>query len=577
MIRPATLQRSVIAFLAAALALGLGCGKKEPSAGAQTAAAGGTDDSQIVYDKLGRAPDTYVRYFPANPDNLNPIIQRDVYSDYLLSYIFDPLYDYDTQNNYVLKPLLASALPTISEDKKTFTIPIRKDAKWHDGHPVTAHDMVFGYQMVVNPEVDSAQKKSYYADVEYFKAIDDYTLEIRMKKAYAFYANLLNMKSIVPKHLFEGVTPAQFNNFKYPAGHKLAGTAYSINPLGYGAYSVERFEPQKEIILVRNDDYWGPKPEVKRIHVLILTDTLASRQFLKRGDLDAFNYNVTRQWKMEDQNDAYIKRNFNLTLYYRAVYYYIGWNLQKEMFKDKRVRVALAKLCDIDAFINQVELGYATRCIGPYSKEFAQADPAIKPIAFDPKGAASLLDEAGWKDTDGDGIRDKGGQKFEFQFLMPSKNPRGESLSTLLQEELKKAGIRMTIRALEWNAFSEEIHNQKFDALFSGWASSDPEDDSFQIFHSSQSKERGSNYVTYANPKVDELIEKARVEFDQAKRNELCHEINRLIYDDQPYCFLFHPQLISVIHKRFKTGKPSPLMGYDPRAGYDFKIVGRER
>jgi len=540
-------------------------------------AAWGAQDGGVVYDKLGRDRETYVRYFPANPDNLNPIIRRDVYSNYITEYVFDPLYHYDVENDFVLKPLLAEALPEISEDRKTFTIRLRKDAKWEDGVPVTADDVVFGWQMTVHPEVDSAQKKSYYADIEKFEKVDAHTLKIIWKKPYAFYANVLTADGIVPKHIFEGVTPKDFNQFKYPQGHKWAGTAYSLKPLGNGPYRVESFEPQKEVILVRNEEYWGKKPEIKKVHILIITDTLASRQYLKRGDLDAFNYNVARQWDKEDKDNEFIKNNYNLTYYFRAVYYYIGWNNQREFFKDKRVRQAMARLCNADGFIKQVELGYATRCIGPYSAEFSQADKSIQPIKFDPKAARALLEEAGWKDTDGDGIRDKNGVKFEFQFLMPAKNPRGEALSTLLQEELKKAGIRMTIRSLEWNAFSEEVHNQKFDALFSGWASSDPEDDSYQIFHSSQSKERGSNYVSYANPKVDELIEKARIEFDREKRNEICKEINRIIYDDQPYCFVMHPQLISVIHKRFKTGKPSPIWGYDPRAGFDFKIVGREK
>jgi peptide/nickel transport system substrate-binding protein len=573
----AMLRRSGALLLVLGLAVGAGCGKKEPSAGSQTASSGGTDDSQITYDKLGRDRDTYVRFFPANPDNLNPIIQRDVYSQYIINYLFDPLYDYDPKDNFLLKPMFASAMPSITEDHKTFTIPLRKDAKWQDGKPVTAHDVVYGYQMIVHPQVDSGQKKSYYADVEYFKAIDDHTLEIRMKKAYSFYANVLNMPCIIPKHVFGDVSPADFNSFKYPKGHMWEGVSYSMKPLGFGAYLLENFVPQKEIILVRNEAYHGPKPEIKKIHCLILTDILASRQFLKRGDLDSFAYNVTRQWDTEDKNDTYITRNFNVTLYYRAVYYYIGWNMQREMFKDKRVRLALAKVCDVDSFIAKVERGYATRCIGPYSKEFSQADLSIKPVAYDPKGANALLDEAGWKDTDGDGIRDRNGQKFEFQFMTSAQNPRGEQMATLLQESLKNAGIRMTIRQLEWNAFSEEVHNQKFDALMSGWASSDPDDDAYQIFHSSQSKDRGSNYVSYVNPKVDELIEAARLEFDGEKRNAICKEINRLIYDDQPYCFLFHPQIIGVIHKRFKAGKPSPLQGWDPRAGYDFKIVGRER
>lgn len=573
----ATLRRFFTLVIVLALTIGAGCGRKEPTAGGQTASAGATDDTQVTYDKLGRDRDTFVRYFPANPDNLNPIIRRDVYSHYTIEYVFDNLYTYDNENNFVLKPLLAVALPEISEDHKTFTIRLRKTAKWHDGVPVTADDVVYGWEMVTHPQIDSAQKKSYYADVEKFEKVDDHTLRIIWKKPYAFYANVLTGDSIVPKHVFKGVSPTDFNNFKYPEGHKWAGIAYSMKPLGNGPYMIEHFEPQKEIILVRNENYDGKKPEVRKVHVLIITDTLASRQFLKRGDLDAFNYNVPRQWDKEDKDNPFINRNYNLTYYYRAVYYYIGWNLQREVFKDKKVRQALAKLCDADGVIKQVELGYATRCIGPYSAEFSQADKNIKPFAFDPKGAYALLDEAGWKDTDGDGIRDRNGQKFEFQFMMPAKNPRFEAISTVLQEELKKAGIRMTIRSLEWNAFSEEVHNQKFDAMASGWASSDPEDDAYQIFHSSQSKERGSNYVSYANPKVDELIEAARVEFDRSKRDAICQEINRLIYDDQPYCFVMHPQLISVVHKRFKTGKPSPLMGYDPRAGYEFKIVGRER
>ena len=576
MIRTATARWLLVLALAAGSLLAA-CDKKESAGGGSTAKKGADDKSEVVYDKLGRDRDTYTRFFPANPDNLNPIIQRDNYSTLVLNYLFDPLYDYDPKDNFALKPMLASEMPKLSDDHLTFTIPLRKGVKWEDGEPVTAHDVVYGYQMVVHPQVDSGQKKSYYADVDYFKALDDYTIEIKMKKAYSFYANVLNMNAIIPKHVFGNVSAAEFNSFKYPAGHKWEGTAYSMKPLGFGAYTLESFTPQKEVLLVRNENYYGTKPEVRKIHILIITDIVASRQFLKRGDLDNFTYNVTRQWDTEDKDDKYINANFNVTMYYRAVYYYIGWNMQREMFKDKKVRLALAKLCDVDGFIQQVERGYATRCIGPYSKDFSQADLSIKPIAYDPKGATALLDEAGWKDTDGDGIRDRNGQKFEFQFMTSSQNPRGENMATLLQESLKKAGIRMTIRQLEWNAFSEEVHNQKFDCLMSGWASTDPDDDAYQIFHSSQAKDRGSNYVSYANPKVDELIEKARLEFDNAKRNEICKEINRIIYDDQPYLFLFHPQIIGVVHKRFQTGKPSALLGWDPRAGVDWKIVGREK
>ncbi|MBI4565030.1 MAG: hypothetical protein HY716_10100 [Planctomycetes bacterium] len=560
----------LLGFLTVALPSAAGC-DREPI----RAASGNAD---LAYDKLNRPHDVLVRYFGANPDNLNPILGRDAYSYYVSHYLFDPLYRHDPNPPFALRPALAESLPKISDDRKTFTIRLRTNASWHDGTPVTAHDVVFGYSMAIHPDVDSAQKKAYTADVETFEAVEDHTLRIRMRRPYAFFGNLLTQICIVPKHVFESMREAkEFNTFKYPAGHPWAGVPYSLKPLGNGAYRIERFEPHREIRLVRYDGYWGGRPNIREIHGLILTDTVASRQHVKRGDLDQYTYNVVRQWVKEDRDNEYLRRNFNAARHYRALYYYLGWNLRRPLFRDRRVRHALARLMNVDAVISHVELGHAKRCRGPYLPESSQADPGLAPLPFDPLKARALLDEAGWKDTDGDGIRDRAAERFEFELLIPANVPRAETVATVLQEEAKKAGLRVTIRALEWNAFSEAMRGQTFDALFSGWASPDPEIDAYQIFHSSQAADRGSNYVSYHNERVDALIEKARQEFDPEKRGALCREINRLIYDDQPYCFLYHPEIITVVHKRFRTGSPSPLMGFDPRMGFDWKIVGPER
>ena len=160
-----------------------------------TASGGGQD---VTYDKLNRPMDTFVRYLPANPDNLNPVIMRDVYSHYTIEYLIDKLYIYDTNNNFVLKPLLAAELPQVSEDKKTFTIKIRPGCKWEDGVPVTAHDVAFTWKMVKSLEVDSGQTKSYFEDVDKYEAVDDLTFRFTMKKVYAFYANTLTMPVMVP-------------------------------------------------------------------------------------------------------------------------------------------------------------------------------------------------------------------------------------------------------------------------------------------------------------------------------------------------------------------------------------------
>jgi peptide/nickel transport system substrate-binding protein len=173
-----------------------------------------------------------------------------------------------------------------------------------------------------------------------------------------------------------------------------------------------------------------------------------------------------------------------------------------------------------------------------------------------------LLDQAGWVDHDGDGIRDKDGVKFEFEFLIPNGSETGDKISTILKEELDKVGIRMNIRNTEWAVFTTRLNERKFDAVTLGW-SMGVETDPYQIWHSSQ-LEQGSNFVGFSNREADRLIDEARTEFNRDKRIELYRKFSKIVHEEQPYTFLFCRKSTVALNKRFKGVVVYPL-GLEPR------------
>jgi len=187
----------------------------------------------------------------------------------------------------------------------------------------------------------------------------------------------------------------------------------------------------------------------------------------------------------------------------------------------------------------------------------------IQPWPFDPEGAKRLLDEAGWIDSDGDGVRDKDGRPFQFELLFTVNWPPHERVATLFQEELARAGIQMAIRTLDWASLLPNVHEQKFDAVMMGWGQV-PYPDPYQVWHSSQHVEHGSNHVGFKNEEADRIMEQARLEFDRQKRAQLYHRLHEIIHEEQPYTFLFCRKALLAVDKRFHNIRMYPY-GPDPR------------
>jgi peptide/nickel transport system substrate-binding protein len=343
-----------------------------------------------------------------------------------------------------------------------------------------------------------------------------------------------------------------------------------LKPIGTGPYAFESLKKDFEVVLKRFDGYWdaAKTPQYPdRIHFRIIKDITAQLQALRNNEID-YIYSIPPENYDSFFADAENVRRFAKVDSIYPTFGYIGWNHRREIWKDKRVRWAMSYgAVDIDKFIREVLKGRAERVTGDFYLYSPSYNPALKPIPYKPDKAAELLAEAGWWDSDNDGLLDKEGKPFRFEMLIRDMPPTMPAIQMLLQmqQNLKKLGIQMEIKKLEWSAFLEKIEKGDFDACRLGWALSNPpsHQDLYQIWHSSQTGDKGSNHLSYANPELDRLLEACRKELDETKRRDLEFKMQKLLYDEQPEIYLYMPLDHRAYNKKWRNVK-----FYVPRPGH---------
>lgn len=489
--------------------------------------------------------DWLIVHLSAEPATLNPITATDAYASRINDYIYESLLRRDPET-LELVPVLAESWE-ISDDHLTYTFHLKKNIRWQDGTPFTARDVLFSFQRINDPAVDAAHLRNYYRDIEKLEVLDDYTLRYHYRIPYFRALEFCGGIPIVPAHLFQD--GRDFN--QHPIGR---------SPVGTGPYRFVRWETGKEIVLERNESYWGERPHLDRIVFKIITDNTVALQVLKKGGLDLMGLRPI-QWVKQTQSKRFQER-FRKLKYYLPSYSYIGWNLRKPLFSDRRVRRAMTMLLDRQTILERLLFGLGTVVTGNFYVNSPDYNKAVRPYPYDPARAVALLKEAGWEDHDGDGVLDKDGTPFSFEFLISAGSMFAEQLATILQQNLKEVGIRMSIRKLEWAVFIQKIQSHDFDACTLGWSLS-WESDPYQIWHSSQA-DKGSNFVGFRNEEADRIIEEARREFDPEKRRALYHRFHEIIHEEQPYTFLFTTEALVAVDRRFENVKVYP-MGLEPR------------
>ncbi|MCZ7646363.1 MAG: ABC transporter substrate-binding protein [Planctomycetota bacterium] len=429
----------------------------------------------------------------------------------------------------------------LAQEKPIFTFYLRKDARWQDGQPVTGKDIVFTFQTMMDPQIECGPQRNYYRDCESIALVggDPYVVRFTwMKPYFDAWSTSANFEPMA-EHYYRYNDPKEFNTGKQ-----------NQNLMGNGMYRLERWDRGQQFVFTRNEDYYGRKPHLLKIVYKVVKDPTVELQLFESGQTDV-NGLTPPQMKAKE-NDPEFRKKFDVNISVANSYRYVGWNARKPMFADKRVRQALTMLVDRQRICDTIYRGYAIPIHGPVHPEnpayWKETPNHVWP--FDPERARKQLDEAGWMDSDGDGIRDKDGVPFKFTLLFPANSNEFDAMGNQIKSEFGKAGIEVTLSNLEWAAFLQKIERLQFDACILGWRLGAGEEDPYQLWHSSQTDEKESNFCNFVNTEADRIIEECRRELDSRKRYERLHRFQQLIMEEQPYTFLFVSKRLVAFDKR---------------------------
>lgn len=462
---------------------------------------------------------TLVRRLSQDIHTLNPLLRSIESEEWVLSLIYDPILEIDGQMNLV--PGLAESWE-VSPDGKIYTFKLNKAATWSDGKPVRAADVVFTLKKIVDPATQSAELAGFFEglDLAQTRPLDEHTVQVVFNQARASQSVAFNI-AVLPEHIYGKGSMSRDLNWK---------------AVGSGPYLLSKRQAGQEIQLIRRPDYWRRAPYIDRVIFKVLPDDSVSWTALKRGDLDESQI-TSDFWKLE-RNDPRVRDTMEIHRFYSLGYNFIAWNNRDPILSDRAVRRAMTMALDRRKIINNLYHGTARLITGPFTPDQWAYNPEVKPIEYDLPGARKLLESAGWRDSNRDGVLDRDGKPLELEVLFQAGNAPSLQQGQILQSDLRSIGVRMNLTPLDSASLIPRVLGGKFQGVFLAWAL-DLDSDLFSLFHSSQFSPNGQNFVFYSNPEVDGLIEQGRVELDQQKRTEIFHRLHAILAEDQPYTWTF--------------------------------------
>ncbi|MDD2272598.1 MAG: peptide-binding protein [Desulfuromonadaceae bacterium] len=474
---------------------------------------------------------------------LIPLLATDASSHAVAAQIYNGLVKYD--KNLTIVGDLAESFE-VSKGGLIITFHLHRGVKWHDGTPLTSRDVLYTYQVTVDPKTPTA----YAEDFKQVKSIttpDPYTIRVSYKSPFAPALASWGM-NILPAHLLEG--------------RDITKSPLSRNPVGTGPYRFKEWVPGQKIVLEANNDYFEGRPYIDRFIYRIIPDTSTMYMELKAGAIDLMNLTPV-QFVRQTATQSFTNR-FNKYRYPSSSYLYMGYNLRHPLFGDKRIRQAITAAINKDELVQGVLFGMGQKAHGPIVPGRWAYNPGVKDIAYDPVHAATLLAEAGWKEKNSDGILVKDGKPLKFTILTNQGNQQRLMTAQIIQQRLLQVGIDVKIRIVEWAAFLKEFVNKgNFEVVLLAWSiSQDP--DMYDVWHSSKNKPGELNFIGFNNPEVDQLLIEGRSTFDIEKRKRAYFRIQEILAEEQPYTFLYIPDSLPVVSARIRGVEPAPAgIGYN--------------
>jgi peptide/nickel transport system substrate-binding protein len=512
------------------------------------------------------------------PDRLNPMLSQSSVATQIENYIFLPLMEFDPlELDFV--PVLATGAPSISDfrDGKRFDFEIREDAQWHDGQPVTAEDYLFTIKAAVNPHSGANAWRGFLSEIDSVEVSPDDPKKFSVFVDNAFHLALETVAnfSIYPKHHYD--PSGDLDDYTLPQlrADSLGGKAedfgqafqdikYSRDSiLGCGPYTLTQWVPNLKIELEKVEGYTldHPKANPDKLTYLIVPDEATSITMLQGGKLDVMSGVSPTIFKdlKEGQND--------LAFHTPSImqYYYLALNNTDAALKDIKVRQAIAHSLDLPKLSDVLMAGLAQPIAGPVHPSKPHYNKDLEVIPYDPERAKALLDEAGWKDANGDGIREKNvdGQTEELKLdILVTQRELGRNLARILKENTKPLGIEINIVTLEWGQIVERMGSRNFDIIAMATRQSPGLDDFYQSWHTESIGAGGRNIPGFGNATSDSLIQAIRTEEDPAARTQLYYQMQEEIYKAQPVVFLFAPTATIIHSKDLEMDISSRRPGY---------------
>jgi len=461
----------------------------------------------------------------SSPSRINPILANDTASSEIAKWIFNGMLKYDKDG----KPTTDLASSYKFQTPTKLIIKLKENVLWHDGVKFTSKDVIFTYNKIIDPKVFTSIKSN-YKEVQRVKALDDYTVEIIFKKPY-FKALETWMIGIMPEHLLKDEKD-------------LMTSSFNKNPIGTGPYTLESFKVGSDIKLSAYENYFEGKPKIDTLLYKFLPDPNTSFLFLKQKRLD---YGGLTPIQIDRQLTKDFKDSFSIVEKPAFAYSYLGFNLKNKKFQDKRVRKAISLAVDKKELVDILYFGHGKVCNGPFLPGSFAYNEDVKEIKQDIKESKRLLEELGYNKDN----------PLSFEVVTNTGNDIRINAAQILQYQLAKAGIKMKIRVMEWQAFlNTVVHPRNFEAILLGWSLA-LMPDAYPLWHSDSDKLGRFNLVGYRNKTVDKLIEQGSTTVNREELGKIYKKIFKIIADDLPYLFLYIPNTITVINKDIKNVEPA--------------------
>ncbi|HOY69259.1 MAG TPA: peptide-binding protein [Methylotenera sp.] len=460
----------------------------------------------------------------------------------IASNIFNSLLKYDKKLD--LTGELAQSWE-VSPDKKTITFHLKPNLKWADGKALTSEDVLFTWQKVT----DDNTRTPYGADYKLVikaETPDANTFRVTYEAPYAPALDSWAGLHILPKHLLKD--------------QDINTTAFKRNPVGSHYYKLESWKNNQHLTLTRNANATQGQARINKLITRIIPDKASQFLELSADNIDMMGLNPIQYSRVLPARKE-LSKNMGLYKELGNGYTYMGFNLKRKPFDDVRVRQAINYAINKQEIIDGVLLGLGEPIASPYKPGTRWSNPALKPYSYDPEKARQLLKEAGFSDSNADGILEKDGKPFSFEILT-NQNKEREMSAVLIQRRLKEVGIEVNIRALEWASFlGRFIEPREFDAVILGWGLG-LEPDQYGMWHSSQQAPKQFNFISYNNPKVDTLLEAGRLELNPDKRQMIYHQLAEILLEDSPIIYLYAGYGLTAVHKRVHgIDSPAPPAG----------------